>query len=207
MTMHVGCAIDLPRARVELELGRRRHRRITGPAGLVLFACMFLPAVKGCSAPVYPIETPMFLPPYVYGLVFAAAAMTFTARGMRRAVDALRVVTIASILGATVTMLLAPPIGVVELFASVAVLATIGWSGHSERRAAIASLVVSTLCTLWFGLWAMTTEAMVGVYLAAGASAALLVGSCIWLGEAIAAKRPISLPRAVIAAGDRLSRR
>jgi hypothetical protein len=201
--MHVGCAIDLPKPRVELELGRRRHRRITGPAGLLLFACMFLPAVKGCSAPVYPIETPMFLPPYLFGLVFAGAAATFTARGMRRAIGGLRVVTIASILGATVTMLLAPPIGVVELFASVAVLATIGWSGHSERRAAVASLIISTLCTLWFGLWATTAEALLGVYLAAAASGALLVGSCLWLGEAIAAKRPISLPRAVVAATRR----
>lgn len=201
--MHVGCAIDLPRPRVELELGRRRHRRITGPAGLLLFACMFLPAVKGCSAPVYPIETPMFLPPYLYGLVFAAAAATFTARGMRRAIDGLRLVTVASILGATVTMLLAPPVGVVELFAAVAVLATIGWSGHSERRAAIASLIISTMCTLWFGLWATTSEAMLGVYLAALGSVGLLVGSLVWLGEAIAAKRPISIPRAVIASTRR----
>ena len=201
--MHVGCAIDLPRSRVELELGRRRHRRITGPEGLLKFACMFLPAEKGCSAPVYPIETPMFLPPYLYGLVFAAAAATFTARGMRRTIGALRVVTIASILGATVTMLLAPPVGVVELFAAVAVLATIGWSGHSERRAAVASLIISTLCTLWFGLWATTSEAMLGVYLAAVASGALLLGSCLWLGEAIAAKRPIAVPRAVVAARRR----
>ena len=167
---------------------------------------MFLPAVKGCLAPVYPIETPMFLPPYLYGLVFAAAAATFTARGMRRAIDGLRLVTVASILGATVTMLLAPPVGVVELFAAVAVLATIGWTGHSERRAAIASLIISTMCTLWFGLWATTSEALLGVYLAALGSVGLLVGSLVWLGEAIAAKRPIAIPRAVVASLSRLSR-
>ena len=41
--MHVGCAIDLPRPRVELELGRRRHRRIT-----VRPACC---CSRACSCP------------------------------------------------------------------------------------------------------------------------------------------------------------
>ena len=183
-------AVDLPRPRVELELGRRRHRRITCPAGLVLFACMFLPAVKGCGSPVYPIETPMFLPPYLYGLVFAAGAVTFTARGMRHAIRAVRAVTIAAIAGGAVTLLLAPPVGVVELFAAIAVLATVGWSGHSERRAAIAAVIVSTLCTLWFGLWSATAEAMLGVYVSAAASASLLAGSLVWLAEVAPVTRP-----------------
>lgn len=182
--MHVGSAIELPKARVVPELGRRRHRRITGPAGAILFACMFLPAVKGCEAPVYPIEAPMFLPPYLFGLAFAVAAGVWTARGMRHAIRGLRAVTVLAILGSAVTMLLVPPVGVVELFAGVAVLAAIGWSGYSERRAAIAALVVGTLCTLWFGLWASTRDAMIGVYLAALGSVGLLAGAAIWLVEA-----------------------
>jgi hypothetical protein len=81
-------------------------------------------------------------------------------------------------------MLLAPPVGVVELFAGVAVLAAIGWTGYSERRAALAALVVGALCTMWFGLWASTREAMIGVYLAAIGSAGLLAGALVWLFEA-----------------------
>jgi len=179
--MHTGVAIDLPAPRVELELGRRRHRRITGPAGAILFACMFLPAVKGCSAPVYPIEAPIFLPPYLFGLAFMIAAWAWTVRGLHRAVRLARAVTFASIACSTVTLLLAPPVGIVELAISVFVLATLGWTGCSERRLALAALVMGALGTLWFGLWASTAEAMIGVYLAALGSAALLVGACTWL--------------------------
>jgi hypothetical protein len=174
----------MPRARVELELGRRRHRWITGPAGMVLFACLFLPAVKGCGAPVYPVETPMFLPPYLYGLAFSLAALTVTVRGMRHAIRGVRAVTLTAIAGSAVTLLVAPPVGVVELFASVGVLAILGWSGCSERRAAFAALAVGLLCTLWFGLWSATEEAMVGVYLATLGSAGLVAGSLLWLAEA-----------------------
>jgi hypothetical protein len=182
--MHVGCAIDLPRPRVVPELGRRRHRRITGPAGAILFACMFLPAVKGCDAPVYPIEAPMFLPPYLFGLAFAACAGVWTTRGMRHAIRGLRAVTLLAIAGSAVTLLLAPPVGVVELFAGVCVLAAVGWSGDSERRAALAAIVVGALCTMWFGFWACTREALIGVYLATIGSVGLLAGALVWLVEA-----------------------
>ncbi|MBV8762397.1 MAG: hypothetical protein JO257_34250 [Deltaproteobacteria bacterium] len=167
--------------RVELELGRRRHRRITGPAGAILFACMFLPAVKGCSAPVYPIEAPIFLPPYLFGLAFMLAAWAWTVRGLHRAVRVMRAVTFAAIACATVTLLFAPPIGAVELGIGAFVLATLGWSGCSERRVALSALIVGALGTLWFGLWASTEEAMIGVYLATFGSAALVVGACTWL--------------------------
>ena len=177
-------AVELPRARIELELGRRRHRWITGPAGMVLFACLFLPAVKGCGAPVYPVQTPMFLPPYLYGLAFSLAAMTITVRGMRHAIRGLRAVTFAALAGSAVTLLLAPPIGVALLFASVAMLAILGWSGHSERRAAFTALAVGVSCTLWFGLWSTTEEAMIGVYLAALGSAGLVAGSLLWIADA-----------------------
>lgn len=187
--MHVGSAIDLPAARVDLQLGRRRHRRLTGPAGAILFACMFLPAVKGCEAPVYPIQAPMFLPPYLFGLAFAACAGVWTVRGMRHAIRALRAVTLLAIVTSAVTLLLAPPVGVVELFAGVAVLAAIGWRGHSERRAAVAALIVGVLSTLWFGLWASTREAMIGVYLATLGSAGLVAGALVWIADASPPRR------------------
>jgi hypothetical protein len=190
-------AVEPPPPRVEPELPKRRHRRITGPAGLLLFVCMFLPAVKGCNSPVYPLEVPMFLPPYVYGLVFALGAATVSVRGMRRTLTALRIVTLLTILGSGVTALMAPPLGMAEMFAAAIVLAFAGWT-KEERRAAACAIAVGVFCTLWFGLWCTTSDALIGVYLSLVGAVGLLVGGFVWLGEtALVHPPPIVVPRAV----------
>jgi hypothetical protein len=175
--------VDLPRPRVELELGRRRHRRITGPAGLLLFVCVFLPAVKGCNEPVYPLTMPMFWHPYIYGLVLALGAATATVRGLHRTVVALRVVAWLTIAGASVLATFSPAVAFVELIVGAVMLAAIGRRGTSERRVAATGIAVGALSLLWFGLWAATPDAMVGVYVSAIASTGLLVGGLVWLGE------------------------
>jgi len=45
------------------------------------------------------------------------------------------------------------------------------------------------LCTVWFGLWASTREAMIGVYLATIGSVGLLTGALVWLVEASPPRR------------------
>src|SRR5689334_16568751 len=92
-------AVDVPRARVDLEVGRRRHRRITGPAGLLLFVCLFLPALRGCNETVYPVAMPMFWHPYIYGLVLALGTATVTVRHLHYTVLALRIVAWLTIVG------------------------------------------------------------------------------------------------------------
>lgn len=175
--------MDLPRPRVELELGRRRHRRITGISGLMLFACLFLPAVKGCSEPVYPVTMPMFWHPYLYGLVLGLGASTVTVRGLHRIVIALRVVAWLTIAGASVLATFAGAIAFVELIIGAIMLAAIGRRGTSERRVAATAIAVGALSLLWFGLWAATPDAMIGVYVSAIASTGVLVGGLVWLGE------------------------
>jgi hypothetical protein len=176
-------AVDLPRPRVELELGRRRHRRITGPAGLVLFVCLFLPAMKGCSGDVYPVSMPMFWHPYIYGLALALGTATVTVRHLRYTVLAIRIMAWLTIIGGAFLVVFAGAIGVAELIVGACLLGAIGRSGCSERRVALTGITISSFSVLWFGLWIATPGAMIGVYVAGFASAGLLAGSLLWLGE------------------------
>lgn len=178
--------VEPPPVRVELELGRRRHRRLTAPSGLLLFLCMFLPLVRGCDdhTPIYPLELPMFVPPYLFGLMFALAARAVTVRGLERALGALRVVTILSFAAASLIALARPGLGLVAGLATGAMLATLGWQRCSERRLAVGAVLLGASGTLWFGLCATSQDALSGVYVALAASVGLLAGGLVWLFEA-----------------------
>jgi hypothetical protein len=174
--------VDVPRRHV-LEVGRRRHRRITAPSGLLLFACMFLPAIRSCGTSVYPTEMPYFWHPYVYGLALCVASFALTAHSVRLAVRTLRALACIAVAGGAGLLLLSTGLGAVELALAAILLAAIGLRGHGERRLAITGIVISALCLLWFGLWAGSKDALVGVYLSLGASIFLLAGSLLWLSE------------------------
>lgn len=178
-----GIAVDLPRRRVDLEVGRRLHRRITGPSGLLLFICMFLPAVKGCDAPVYPITMPMFIHPYVFGVIVMLGAATLTVRGLRHTITAMRVLAWLTIAGSCVLAILVRSIAFVEFALGLGLLAAVGRHGFSEKRAALTTIVVASASLLWFGLWAVTADALIGVYLSALAAGGLLLGGLVWLAE------------------------
>jgi hypothetical protein len=124
-------AVDLPRPRVELELGRRRHRHITGVSGLVLFVCLFLPAVKGCNEAVYPMTMPMLWHPYLYGLVLALASAKLTVRHLHYTVVALRVMAWFTIIGAAFLLVFASGIAFAELIVRVMLRGAIGLPGGS----------------------------------------------------------------------------
>ena len=193
----LGTAVELPVRRVVPTTSLRRHRPLTGLSGILLFACMFLPAVKGCSQPVMPLEMPPFLPPYLYGLVFAFVVLARTPRGIAHGVLALRVLAMLVVAGSLVLMLIVPPVGVVELLVGMVLLATIGMSGSSEHRLAASGITVGMVCTVWFGMWTATPDAMIGVYASLATSLGLLVGSLIWLCELVV-RPPDHVPRAMI---------
>lgn len=178
-----GWPIDLPRARVELELGRRRHRRLTGPSGLLLFACMFLPAVEQCGSAVYPVEMPYVWHPYVYGLALAFATLGVTSRWIRLSSTVLRALAYLTLAGGGVLLVASAGVAPAWLALGIVLLAIIGVRGHSERRVAATGIVIGVASLLWFGLWAGTATALVGVYVALAASIFLLAGSLLWLSE------------------------
>lgn len=178
-----GWPIDLPRGRVDLEVGRRRHRRLTGPSGLLLFVCLFLPAVKQCGTAVYPVEMPYVWHPYVYGLALAVATLGITSRWIRVSATMLRVLAYLTLAGGGVLLAASTGFAGAWLALGLVLLATIGLRGHSERRIAATGIVISVSSLLWFGLWAGTASALVGVYVALAASIFLLAGSLLWLSE------------------------
>jgi hypothetical protein len=152
---------------------------------------MFLPAMKGCDHALRPVDVPVFLPPYIYGLVFAWLAIAYAPRALAWAALALRVLAIGVVVGAGVVFLEAPPVGVIGLFVGGVLLAIIRLSGASEARIASTGAVAAALSALWFGLLALTPDALIGVYLGL-ASALGLLASCLgWLRQLACAPRAL----------------
>jgi hypothetical protein len=185
-------AVEPPLVRVVARDPVRRHRRVTSVSGIVLFVCMFLPAVDACGT-VMPYEVPPLLPPYLYGLVFALIALSRTPRGMLRGIFALRLVTVLVIVAGAVVIPIAPEVGVVELVLGVALLLIVGLIRTTEPRVAASALVVAAVAMLWFGLWCLTGDALVGVYLSLASSTGLFAGTLLWLRE-LAARPGAGLP-------------
>jgi hypothetical protein len=180
-------AIDPPLLRIAPGTRIRRHRRVTALSGVLLFACLFLPAVDACG-PVIPYRLPPVAPPYVFGLVFALIAISQTPRALRRGIAALRVVSLLVAVGGLVVMAILPEVGIPELGFGVALLAIIGLSRTSEARIAAAAIAVAAVSMLWFALWCLDDSALCGAYLSLAGSAGLLVGGVLWLREL--AERP-----------------
>lgn len=192
-------AVEPPLVRIAPGTRIRRHRRVTALSGVLLFACMFLPAVDACGA-VLPYELPPVVPPYVLGLVFALIAIAQTERGLRGGILALRAVS-AIVAAAGVVMTPAvPQLGVPELAVGVVLLLVVGLWRTTELRVAGAAIVVGVASTLWFALWCVglwcLDGAAIGVYLSLASSAGLLVGAVLWQRELVD-RPPVDVPPAV----------
>jgi len=163
-------------------LGVRRHRQLTMPAGLLLFVCLFLPAVRSCGSDVYPVEAPLLWHPYIYGLLLAVAAVATTLRGVRAATIALRVAAYVCI-GVGLVLATQTAWFVIELLLGGVLLGVIGVRGVAEKRLALTGIIMSGASLLWFGMWATSSGALIGIYVSLGASIFLLAGSLLWLSE------------------------
>ncbi len=188
-------AIEPPDVRPYADL--RRHRPLTGTAGILLFLCMFMPALKGCGeTTVLPLELPPFLPPYLYGLVFAFAALARSQRGVMASVVALRVLATLVTCAGFVVFLVAPAIGIVELFLGVVLVAAVGGRGYAEQRIALTALIMGAVCSLWFAIWTLTDSALLGVHLSLASSVGLVLGGGVWCLE-LRRRRVSTVPVAI----------
>jgi hypothetical protein len=195
-------AVEPPVRRIVPVTAARRRRPLIGLSGILLFACMFLPAVEGCDAPVFPHEVPPFLPPYLYGAVFAGIALSRAARGLELGALALRALSAIMAIGSVVLLVLVPPVGVVEIALGGALLAIVGLAGATEARVAATGTAVGAAGVLWFGAWASSPHALLGVQLSLIGSVGLAAGSFGWLREVARVPR-VDLPRAITVAPHR----
>ncbi|HEY0478004.1 MAG TPA: hypothetical protein VGD37_10795 [Kofleriaceae bacterium] len=189
-------AVDPPLLRVAAGGRIRRHRRVTALSGILLFACMFLPAVQACGQPLTPYEVPPLAPPYVFGLVFALVAIARTSRGVWYAVFALHVLVMLVVVMSVAMIPIVPELGILELIIGVVLLLLFGLSGTTEPRVAVAAIVVALVSMLWFGLLAAADDALIGVYLSLASSAGLLLGAVLWLRE-LSVRSAVEVPAAV----------
>ena len=175
----------------------RRHRRLTGLSGVLLFACMFMPSVNGCHQPVTPYEVPPSLPPYLYGLVLAFVATVGGARALQVGFIALRVLGAVVIVMSALLIAIAPAIGLAALI--VGTLLAVPSGGSTEARIAVNGVEAAVVSILWFGFWAVFGDALIGVYLALGSSFGLLFGCVAWVRE-LDGRPAVEVPQAVAAA-------
>lgn len=175
------CALELP----DLSAGaRRRHRPLTGMAGVALAASMFLPMMRGCEAgAITRIELPAFWAPYAYGLVFAIFALARGPRMLTLGVAVLRALGWLVVAAGVLTLLSTPPVGVIEIVLGVFLVGAVGWAGTSEPRMASTAVVIGAISAAWFALWSASPDALLGTYVALASAGALFVGGLWWLVE------------------------
>ena len=103
-------------------------RVFAGVPGIVLFACLFLPAVRTCGTQVvYPFEFPTLCSPYVLGLLVALALLPVALRTFTILIRVVLYPSAAALGVVAIAALGNPPYGIFFLGATVAAFLLTGF--------------------------------------------------------------------------------
>jgi len=183
----------------------RRQRFLAAPPGVVLAACMFLPAIQSCGSPLHPVELPPVCVPYVLGAL--VAAMAWSRRlGRLRALTTAVIATAGATAGTTGIVFVATGDGWGLLWGGPLVLCALLLlasdlrARSTEERAALGVLFTGLACAIWFGPWAFDRSALIGVRVSLGASVAMIIAGAEWWREAVQVL-PEPVPRVRVRSG------
>ncbi len=176
----------------------RRARGLALPTGVVLALCIFLPALRVCGSPTYPITMPPFWSPYLLGVGVAWLAGARTLRGAAAALIFVKALIALTAVGWGVIACWSSdgvPFGAGFLGIGALFLAATH-RGPFEERAARATIGTGAICTAWFAALAFDPDGMVGAWISFGASLALVVLGLEWRRRA-RLDRDEPVPRAI----------
>lgn len=178
---------------------RRSRRLFALPSGVVLVVAIFLPLVKVCDDPAYPIQVPFVWGPYVLGGLIIAMALVRTDRALRALVITAQAIVALQWGGFGIAILDddAAPWGLLLLVTVVAF-----WfgtrRGDPEVRAANAVIGSGLVCVPWFALFAFDKDGMWGAWVSLGAALAVIASGLEWRRERrLAQLDPVPIARAL----------
>lgn len=183
------------------KLPPRRSRRLFAlPSGVVMVLAIFMPVVKVCGNPTYPIQMPLVWGPYVLGGLVIAMALADRARGLRMLVIMAQIVIALQWGGFGILMFdetTNAPWGLL-LLAAVLGFWLFTRRGAPEARAANAVIASGLACVPWFALFAFDKDGLWGAWVSLVAALGLVASGLEWRRELrLARTEPVPTARVI----------
>lgn len=191
MELPTSTAVEPPKRHVRVTRAdaprvRQRHRVLTFPGGALLLVALFLPAMRDCGETRYPLDTPPLVGPYLLGAALALVALL----PARIREYGLRIFAVLSLLhyAALAAVLVVLTASDLDAFGTLCVVLVAGGSvvlvgrrrASVEERVSGMTLIQGIQWMLWFGLWNLLEDALVGMRVALAGALVVTLGAVVW---------------------------